>query len=90
MAPYMHSLSSSVDEPMLVTSGYPVHHIGHTPVPIAICGMACRLPGGISTPQQFWDFIIAKRDARIPVPKSRYNAAGFHSDVDKPGSIKTE
>ncbi|TRX91677.1 hypothetical protein FHL15_007459 [Xylaria flabelliformis] len=30
------------------------------PVPIAICGMSCCLPGGLTTPQQLWDFIRGK------------------------------
>ncbi|KAI1459633.1 hypothetical protein F4805DRAFT_48404 [Annulohypoxylon moriforme] len=48
-------------------------------VPIAICGMAMRLPGGINTGQQLWDFLLSKRDARDAVPASRYNANGFFS-----------
>jgi hypothetical protein len=39
--------------------------------PIAICGMALRLPGGLHTPQQFWDFLVAKGDARGRVPEVR-------------------
>ncbi|KAJ5910086.1 Acyl transferase/acyl hydrolase/lysophospholipase [Penicillium tannophilum] len=60
--------------------------------PIAICGMSVRLPGGLHSPQQLWDFLIAKGDARGPVPKSRYNASAYCSDSEmpKPGSIKTE
>ncbi|GAW25636.1 putative polyketide synthase [Rosellinia necatrix] len=58
--------------------------------PIAICGMACRLPGGLSTPQQLWDFIIAKRDARCRVPASRYNIDAFHSPISKPASVASE
>lgn len=58
--------------------------------PIAICGMALRLPGGSSTPQQLWDFLVAKGDARSKVPQSRYNAAAFHSTSGKPASVGTE
>ncbi|KAJ5652341.1 Acyl transferase/acyl hydrolase/lysophospholipase [Penicillium longicatenatum] len=60
--------------------------------PIAICGMSVRLPGGLHTPQQLWDFLIAKGDARGTVPKSRYNVSAYYSDSEaaKPGSIKTE
>lgn len=60
--------------------------------PIAICGMSVRLPGGLHSPQQLWDFLIAKGDARGPVPKSRYDASAYCSDSEmpKPGSIKTE
>ncbi|KAI0418327.1 hypothetical protein F5X98DRAFT_373799 [Xylaria grammica] len=59
-------------------------------VPIAICGMSCRLPGGLMTPQQLWDFIIDKGDARSRVPNSRYNVDAFHSHTAKPGAVRTE
>ncbi|GKZ51855.1 putative PKS/NRPS-like protein biosynthetic cluster [Aspergillus brasiliensis] len=59
-------------------------------VPIAICGMSVRLPGGLHSPQDFWDFLISKGDARGPVPKSRYNAAAHYSEKPKPGTISTE
>jgi hypothetical protein len=31
-------------------------------VPIAICGMSVRLPGGLHSPQELWDFLISKGD----------------------------
>lgn len=58
--------------------------------PIAICGMSVRLPGGLHSPQELWEFLVAKGDARGQVPKSRYNAAAYYSETQKPGSIKTE
>ncbi|GKZ35950.1 type I Iterative Polyketide synthase (PKS) [Aspergillus brasiliensis] len=45
---------------------------------IAIVGMAVRLPGGISTPEDFWQFMIDKRCASAPVPAGRYNVDAFH------------
>ncbi|KAI0193448.1 fatty acid synthase S-acetyltransferase [Astrocystis sublimbata] len=59
-------------------------------MPIAICGMALRLPGGLSTPQQLWEFLLNKGDARGRVPESRYNVSAFHSTSGKPGSVATE
>ena len=58
--------------------------------PIAICGMAVRLPGGIMTPQQMWEFLMAKGDARTRVPETRYNVSAYHSKTPKPGSVITE
>ncbi|CAG8908185.1 unnamed protein product [Penicillium egyptiacum] len=58
--------------------------------PIAICGMALRLPGGLASPQEFWDFLVAKGDARGRVPKSRYNISAYHSTSGRPGTIATE
>ncbi|KAH0435679.1 polyketide synthase [Colletotrichum camelliae] len=60
------------------------------PVPIAICGMALRLPGGLETPQDLWDFLMAKGDARSRVPESRYNISAYHSDSGRPGTIATQ
>lgn len=61
-----------------------------SPVPIAICGMSVRLPGGIHKPQDLWEFLVSKRDARGPVPKSRYNASAYFSETTKPGSVKAQ
>lgn len=58
--------------------------------PIAICGMAFRLPGGLSTSQQLWDFLLNKGDARSQVPESRYNVSAFHDPTGKPGSVISE
>ncbi|KAI1180245.1 putative polyketide synthase [Nemania sp. FL0916] len=52
---------------------------------IAICGMACRLPGGVETPKQLWDLVLEKRDARGKVPSTRYNASALHSSVPQHG-----
>ena len=68
------------------------HHITQTTsqVPIAICGMSVRLPGGLHSPQELWDFLISKGDARGPVPNSRYNVAAYFSERPKPSTVKTE
>lgn len=61
--------------------------MGATFEPIAICGMACRLPGGISSPAELWDFLVAGDDGRCRVPKSRYNIAGHYSAAKGPGTV---
>ncbi|KAK3324348.1 hypothetical protein B0T19DRAFT_464372 [Cercophora scortea] len=38
--------------------------------------MSMRLPGGISSADQFWDFLVNKRDARAPIPPERYATHG--------------
>ncbi|RYP89225.1 hypothetical protein DL769_000149 [Monosporascus sp. CRB-8-3] len=58
--------------------------------PIAVCGMALRLPGGLASPQQLWDFLLAKGDARVRVPESRYNVSAYHSKSGRPGTVATE
>ena len=59
-------------------------------IPIAICGMACRLPGGIDSPDALWDFLISKSDARTRVPETRYKISAYHSDKNKPGMTVSE
>uniref|UniRef100_UPI002FC73427 SDR family NAD(P)-dependent oxidoreductase n=1 Tax=Actinopolyspora erythraea TaxID=414996 RepID=UPI002FC73427 len=44
-----------------------------TPVdePIAIVGMACRLPGEVDSPEQLWEMIVSGRDSATEVPDDR-------------------
>ena len=44
---------------------------GRTDEPIAIVGMACRYPGGVSTPDQLWDMLTAGRDGVTGFPTDR-------------------
>ena len=61
-----------------------------SPEPIAICGMAMRLPGGIHDDQSFWDVLYNGKDMRSPIPPERYNAGGFSDVLGKKGAIKTQ
>ncbi|PWY84422.1 polyketide synthase [Aspergillus eucalypticola CBS 122712] len=80
-----NGLSGSAPNP-----GGEVNDASTTFSPIAICGMALRLPGGLGSPQDLWDFLIAKGDARSRVPESRYNVSAFHSPSKRPGTVVTE
>ncbi|MFD6435383.1 type I polyketide synthase [Streptomyces venezuelae] len=46
-----------------------VESAGHEP--IAVIGMACRLPGGVRTPEDFWELISTGGDAVAPLPGNR-------------------
>lgn len=59
------------------------------PFPIAIVGMAMRLPGGVSCEKEFWDFLINKRDGLCKVPDTRYNIDAFYQE-SRPGAIRTQ
>lgn len=58
--------------------------------PIAICGIGLRLPGGLETPDQLWEFLMAKGDARGRVPESRYNVSAYYSPNGELGTVATE
>ncbi|CAG8961993.1 hypothetical protein HYFRA_00014100 [Hymenoscyphus fraxineus] len=47
--------------------------------PIAIVGMATRLPGGVHSPESFWDLLVNKKNARCDVPKDRWNSEAYYN-----------
>lgn len=59
-------------------------------VPVAVCGMAMRLPGGIRNSQTLFDFLVNKGDARTRTPPSRYNVEAYYNAKGKPGTVTTE
>lgn len=59
------------------------------PRPIAICGMAMRLPGGIHNDKDLWDVLYNGKDMRVTIPEDRYNAKAFSSALGKKGAIET-
>ncbi|KAJ5578021.1 uncharacterized protein N7459_006985 [Penicillium hispanicum] len=61
---------------------------GQAVPPVAIVGMAMRLPGDVHTADEFWDLLISQRDCSSEVPQSRYNVDAFYHP-DKPQFVKT-
>ena len=58
------------------------------PMSIAIVGMSCRLPGGVSNLEDFWDFCQQARNAWTEIPKDRMNPAAFHhANPEKAGCV---
>ncbi|XXH00688.1 hypothetical protein Hte_007038 [Hypoxylon texense] len=70
-------------------NGGAYEHESSTLEPIAICGMACRLPGQINSDSTFWQMLVEKRTGQTPkVPESRFNIdAHYHESLDRPGSF---
>ena len=65
---------------------------GRSNEPIAIVSMACRYPGGASSPEALWDLLVEGRDAVGPFPEGRgWDLAGLYDpDPDKPGKSITD
>lgn len=45
---------------------------------IAVIGMACRLPGGVDTPDSLWSLLSEGRDGRTEVPADRWDWRSFY------------
>ncbi|KAJ5279261.1 hypothetical protein N7478_004633 [Penicillium angulare] len=58
--------------------------------PMAIVGMAMRLPGEVYNGEDFWNLLVEKRSGSCDVPKDRYNIDAFYDANDKPGTVRTK
>ena len=77
-------LSSAPDTAALLRNPEPPHP--YDTEDIAIVSMACRLPGGIDTPEDFWDLLECGRDAITDVPEDRWDASAlFDASPDAQG-----
>lgn len=54
--------------------------------PIAVTGIGCRFPGGVTSADDFWDMLARGTDTISEVPKDRWDHRRFyHPSTDKPG-----
>jgi acyl transferase domain-containing protein/D-arabinose 1-dehydrogenase-like Zn-dependent alcohol dehydrogenase/acyl carrier protein len=61
-----------------------------TDEPIAIVAMACRYPGGVSSPEQLWQMLLDGRDATSEFPIDRgWPQDLYDPDPDAPGKSST-
>src|SRR5271170_3257027 len=61
------------------TSAYCSPTMGTTPVTaIAVIGMACRLPGGIDSPEQLWEALLRGDDLVTEVPPARWDVNEYY------------
>jgi hypothetical protein len=67
--------------------GYTVAHVELKHQQIAIIGMSCRLPGSVSTPDEFWELLARSRTGYSEIPESRFSGKRyFHPNPGKSGS----
>ena len=59
--------------------------------PIAVIGIGCRLPGGITGPEEYWKFLDDGTDGVTVVPADRWDAEAFYDpDPMAPGRMPTK
>jgi len=76
-------LAGKEDKPQPVPT---YHRASDTHEEIAVIAMSCRLPGGITTPEEYWELLVSSSDATSEVPKDRWDAEAFYdADPDAPG-----
>ncbi len=46
--------------------------------PVAVIGMACRLPGGIDSPELFWESLLRGDDLITEIPAERWDAEEYY------------
>lgn len=93
--------NDQVVDPTLYTTGYTHGYTtgyisgyaqSETPkqMPIAIVGMSCRLPGSVTTPDEFWELCSRSRSGWSQIPKERFdNNSFFHPNPGKGGCLNT-
>ena len=50
---------------------------------IAIIGVACRLPGGITSPKDFWEALIQRKDLSSEMDADRFDLENFYDESRK-------
>ena len=59
--------------------------------PLAVIGMACRLPGDVTTPAELWELCSRTRSGWSEIPKDRFDADGFyHPNPQKLGAFNNK
>ncbi|KAL6817690.1 reducing type I polyketide synthase [Trichoderma camerunense] len=57
--------------------------------PIAVVGMACRLPGHSNSLQSLWEMLERGGIAKVTPPQSRFNLSGHYNGTGSPHTMKS-
>jgi acyl transferase domain-containing protein/acyl carrier protein len=58
--------------------------------PVALIGIGCRLPGGVTGPESFWELLWNGHDAVSEVPRNRWDIDAYYDpDPDRPGKMSS-
>jgi polyketide synthase 5 len=70
----------AIDDPVhRSASTYCSPTVGNVPVtPVAVIGMACRLPGGIDSPERLWEALLRGDDLVTEIPPDRWDADEYY------------
>ncbi|MER7476009.1 type I polyketide synthase, partial [Micromonospora sp. NPDC000018] len=80
-------LRGAAPEPVTAPDG-PARSAAADDDPIVIVAMACRLPGGVASPEELWDLVDSGREGLTGFPTDRgWDLAHlFSDDPDQPGT----
>ncbi|MER7753354.1 SDR family NAD(P)-dependent oxidoreductase [Kitasatospora sp. NPDC097643] len=89
LAARLHALLPGAATPAAPAA--PTTPVGAADEPIAIVGMACRYPGGIASPDDLWELVLAGRDATTEMPRDRgWDIDGlYHPEPGPRGTFST-
>ncbi|KAJ5238512.1 polyketide synthase [Penicillium chermesinum] len=90
------TINDSHMEPQRFQFGTPLSSASHalpnksfSQEPIAVVGMACRLPGHSNSPKELWDFLERGGIAANEAPESRFNLKAHHDGSKKPKTMRS-
>ncbi|KAI0444727.1 polyketide synthase [Xylaria telfairii] len=84
LAAYLAGIGKESHEQKSLTMG---HGFPGSNESIAVVSMGCRLPGGVVTPEDFWQLLQSGGDAIVDVPKNRWDADKlYNADPDVDGT----
>lgn len=72
-----------------VAMPYGYDHDNDKSMPIAVVGIGFRGPGDATNAERLWQMILDGREARTPIPQSRWNNGSFyHPDHSRHGAVR--